>query len=117
VRSSECENERIVYEIKSRGIKNINELLEESNLNIKDFSDDNIFNLYKNRWTIEEFYKQLKHNFKFQIMKEYNDKSYLKNIYLQLTFLLLKNILIETYKSENNNKIKKQLLIRIKMNN
>lgn len=81
-----------------------------SNLNIKEFSDDNIFNLYKNRWTIEEFYKQLKHNFKFQIMKEYNDKSYLKNIYLQLTFLLLKNILIETYKSENNNKIKKTII-------
>lgn len=58
-------------------------------------------------------------------MKEYNDKSYLKNIYLQLTFLLLKNILIETYKSENNNKIKKtiinknkneQLDIKIKFN-
>ena len=81
-----------------------------SNLNIKEFSDDNIFNLYKNRWTIEEFYKQLKHNFKFQIMKEYNDKSYLKNIYLKLTFLLLKNILIETYKSENNNKIKKTII-------
>lgn len=32
------ENERIVYEIKSRGIKNINELMEESNLNIKDFN-------------------------------------------------------------------------------
>ena len=63
-----------------------------SNLNIKDYTDSNIFELYKNRWSIEEFYKQLKHNFKFQIMKEYDDKSYLKNIYLQLTFVLLKNI-------------------------
>lgn len=81
-----------------------------TNLNTKEHSNEDIFNLYKNRWSIEEFYKQLKHNFKFQIMKEYNDKSYLKNIYLQLTFLLLKNILIETYKSENNNKIKKTII-------
>ena len=79
-------------------------------MNTKEHNNDDIFNLYKNRWSIEEFYKQLKHNFKFQIMKEYNDKSYLKNIYLQLTFLLLKNILIETYKSENNNKIKKTFI-------
>ncbi len=32
------ENEKIIYEIKSRGIKNINELIEKSNLNIKDFN-------------------------------------------------------------------------------
>ena len=81
-----------------------------SNLNIKDYTDSNIFELYKNRWSIEEFYKQLKHNFKFQIMKEYDDKSYLKNIYLQLTFVLLKNILIELYKAENSFETKKKIL-------
>jgi hypothetical protein len=81
-----------------------------SNLNVKEYTNDKIFELYKNRWSIEEFYKQLKHNFKFQIMKEYNDESYLKNIYLQLTFILLKNIIIELYKAENSFKTKRTIL-------
>jgi len=80
-----------------------------TNLDIKNYRDDDIINLYKNRWSIEEFYKQLKHNFKFQTMKEHSDKSYSKNIYLQLTFIMLKNILIEAYKSENKTILKKKL--------
>jgi len=81
-----------------------------TNLDIKNYCDDDIINLYKNRWSIEEFYKQLKHNFKFQTMKEHSDKSYSKNIYLQLTFIMLKNILIEAYKSENKTILKKKII-------
>jgi IS4 transposase len=41
-------------------------------LDIKVHNDNDIINLYKNRWSIEEFYKQLKQNFKFQNLCEYN---------------------------------------------
>ena len=73
-----------------------------TNLDIKVHDDNDIINLYKNRWSIEEFYKQLKRNFKFQNLCEYNAESYNKNIYMELTIVLLKKILIEIFKIEND---------------
>lgn len=73
-----------------------------TNLDVKAHNDDSIINLYKNRWSIEEFYKQLKHNFKFQHMCEYNAESYNKNIYMELTFVILKKILMEIFKKQHD---------------
>jgi len=77
--------------------------------NLKNYDDDKILELYKSRWSIEEFYKQLKHNFKFQNFKEHKEESYNKNIYSSLTIALLKQILLKCY--ENNKKFKNKIIV------
>ena len=39
-----------------------------TNLNNRDYDDDEIKSIYKERWSVELFFKLLKYNFKF-----YND--------------------------------------------
>ena len=53
--------------------------------NLSNYDDDKILELYKSRWDIEEFYKQFKHNFKFQYLSEHKEENYKKNIYASLT--------------------------------
>ena len=66
-----------------------------TNLNKENFNDDKVFDLYKSRWDIEEFYKQLKHNFKFQNMQEHKKECYKKNIYAELTLMIIKQLLLK----------------------
>ena len=77
-----------------------------TNLN---YGNDKILEMYKSRWSIEEFYKQLKHDFKFQNLKEYKEEAYNKNIYTSLTITLLKQILLKCY--ENNKNFKNKTII------
>jgi hypothetical protein len=76
--------------------------------NITNKTEEQIYELYNSRWDIEEFIKQLKTNFKFQKMDEYNEDNYNKLIYCELIEMLLKNILIKLYeikhKFSNNQK-------------
>jgi hypothetical protein len=77
--------------------------------NLKSYDNGKILELYKSRWSIEEFYKQLKHNFKFQNLKEHKEESYNKNIYSSLTVTLLKQILLKCY--ENNKDFKNKTIV------
>ena len=43
-----------------------------SNLDLKNYSDDNIKNIYKQRWDVEVFFKILKNNFNFEHLSEHN---------------------------------------------
>ena len=62
--------------------------------------------LYKSRWDIEEFYKQLKHNFKFQNMQEHKTESCAKNINNSLTLTIIKELLLKCYETINEFKNK-----------
>ena len=56
-----------------------------TNLPIETHNDDKIKELYKQRWSVELFFKLLKYNFKFEHLKEHNvDKNYdkYKKLYL-----------------------------------
>lgn len=46
-----------------------------TNLNKDKFNDDKIKNLYLQRWDIEVFFKLLKSNFKFGLLREHNKKT------------------------------------------
>jgi hypothetical protein len=51
-----------------------NEYTLITNLKKDDFKDEEIKELYKNRWSVEIFFKLLKKNFKFEKLIEYNKK-------------------------------------------
>lgn len=74
--------------------------------NLKIYNNDTILQLYKSRWNIEEFYKQLKHNFKFQNFTEHKSENYKKNIYCSLIITLIKQILLKIYETDNDVKNK-----------
>ncbi len=93
---------------------NINEIKKDTivklltNLNCKTYDDNKILDLYASRWNIEEFFKQYKHNFKFQNLIEHKVDNYKKNIYASLTITIIKQILMNYYekiKSFNNKTI------------
>ena len=50
-------------------LKTTNEYTLISNLNINDYDDKTIKDMYHQRWNIEVFFKIIKHNFKFSDMK------------------------------------------------
>jgi len=80
-----------------------------TNLNVNDYKDEKIKDLYKQRWNIEIFFKLLKYNFKFEHLIEHNkneDYEQYKKLYLvNLTIIYLSKIIEKTY--FNNNNIKK----------
>lgn len=45
-----------------------------TNLDIKEYTDQQILNIYKSRCDIEVFFKYLKNNYKFQHMKTYGQR-------------------------------------------
>ena len=48
-----------------------------TNLSIETYDDNKVKELYKQRWSVELFFKLLKYNFKFEHLKEHNaDKNY-----------------------------------------
>lgn len=85
------------------------------------FNDDNIRNIYNSRWEIEEYFKLLKSNFKFSLLREHNknthityEKSYLIiKIFctLERIFELICNDHINYSNNKFNIKINKTLLI------
>lgn len=77
-----------------------------TNLNLNDYNDDKIKELYKQRWSIEIFFKLLKYNFKFEYLIEHNknkDYEQYKKLYLvNLTIIYLSKIIEKTYFYNNN---------------
>ena len=65
--------------------------------NIKNLKEQEIYDLYNKRCSIEENIKQLKANFKFQILNEHKEDNYQKIFYCELIEMLIKNCLIKLY--------------------
>jgi len=61
----------------------------------KEFTDDNIKNIYKNRWYIEIFFKHLKNNFNFEHVKEKKEIQYKKIIYCSLIVIYISKLIKE----------------------
>lgn len=88
--------------------------------NIKNIKEDKIYELYNKRWSIEENIKQLKSNFKFQVLNEHKEDNYQKIFYCELIEILVKTCLMKLYNIKKNNKNKvndcKDNNIKIKLN-
>jgi hypothetical protein len=80
-----------------------------TNINIDDYNDEKIKDLYKQRWDIEIFFKLLKYNFKFENLiehnKEQNTEQCQKLYLINLIIIMISKIIDKTYM--HNNKIKK----------
>ncbi len=74
--------------------------------NCTNLSDIDICNLYSKRWNIEEYFKQLKSNYKYQVITLQSEQKLIKHHYCILIMTLLKQIIIDTYKSQTNYKEK-----------
>jgi hypothetical protein len=77
--------------------------------NLFDYQYNIIKQLYFKRWSIEEFFKYVKHNFNFAYLNAKNDISIKKTIYAQLIITKIMNIIIYLY--EKNNKINRNYVI------
>ena len=78
-------NNDVVEPFKNANITMYYEYTLVTNLPIETHNDDKIKELYKQRWSVELFFKLLKYNFKFEHLKEHNgDKNYdkYKKLYL-----------------------------------
>jgi len=76
----------------------------------KDIDDINILNMYTSRWDIEEFFKQIKKNYKFQYFDEHFDDAYKKNIYSSLTLITIKQIMIDFYNKFHRNELTTKII-------
>ena len=77
-----------------------------TNLNINDYDDIMIKNIYKNRWSIEVFFKILKLNFKFTNMNYHNVNSktqYEKQYFIILIQYYITRIIENIYLKNLNN--------------
>ena len=85
-----------------------------TNLNSMDYNDDQIKNIYKERWSVELFFKLLKYNFKFEHLTEHNKKnssdSYLKLYLVNLTIIYLSKIIQKMYIYNNDFKEDKEII-------
>ena len=86
-----------------------------TNLNIDKYDDNIIKNIYKNRWSVEVFFKILKSNFKFSNLINHTDKTkiqYHKQNYVILTqyyiIRIIENILIKNINKLNEHKFNKK---------
>lgn len=76
-------------------LKTNNEYTLITNLNINDYSDEQIKEMYHQRWNIEVFFKIIKYNFKFSdlkitTLKQNNDNYSIHNIKILIIYLLAK---------------------------
>ena len=55
----------------------------------KEFTDENIIYIYKNRWCIEIFFKHLKNNFNFEHVKEKKEIQYKKIILIYCSLIVI----------------------------
>jgi|688.fasta_scaffold278005_1 hypothetical protein len=75
--------------------------------NIKNLKEDKVFEMYNKRWSVEENIKQLKSNFKFQVLNEHKEDNYQKIFYCELIEMLIKTCLIKLYNIKENKIINK----------
>jgi len=86
-----------------------------TNLNINDYDDEMIKDIYKNRWSVEVFFKILKLNFKFSNMNynNYNSKSQYEKQYLIILIQyyimrIIENIYLKNINDLNKHKFNKK---------
>ena len=88
-----------------------------TNLNVNDYNDEQIKNIYHQRWNIEVFFKILKHNFKFSDLritnaKQNSDHYSIHNIKILIIYLLSK-IMEKIHLHENEIKLEGVIKKRI----
>ena len=84
-----------------------------TNLSKIDYDDNEIKKIYKERWSVELFFKLLKYNFKFEHLTEHDKKhssdSYLKLYLVNLTMIYLSKIIEKMYVYNNDFKEDKEI--------
>jgi len=122
-------------------LKTKNEYTLITNLDINDYNDEKIKEIYHQRWNIEVFFKIIKHNFKFSdikitSLKQNNDNYSIHNIKILIIYLLgkimekvhlhvnkiklhgiIKKRIFKNKTIKNNNVIKKEKKITKKQQN
>ena len=98
-----CDNIKIVYDKDKKKVQKEKIEIVKLATNIKNLKEDKIYELYNKRWSVEENIKQLKANFKFQVLNEHKEDNYNKIFYCQLIEMLIKTCLIKLYNIKNNN--------------
>jgi hypothetical protein len=102
------------YKFKYANIKMLYEYTLITNIPEIDKNDDEIKKIYKQRWDIEIFFKLLKYNFKFEHLKEHNEKhndeQYRKLYLINLIVIYLYKIIDKTYFYNNDIKKNKQVI-------
>ena len=118
-----CNNIKTVYDKDKKQIKKEKQEIVKLATNIKNLKECKIFELYGKRWSVEESIKQLKENFKFQVLKEYKEDNYQKIFYCELIEMLLKCCLVKLYnikndktESKTDNKKKNNKIIKLNEN-
>ena len=110
------------FKFKSVILEYTNDYTLITNLNKNKFSDEEIKELYKKRWSIEIFFKLLKYNFKFEKIIEYNKEKndipykklylcnliivYLSDIFEKVANLNKDNNFLKVNKTNKSNVIK-----------
>jgi hypothetical protein len=79
-----------------------------------EFPAEKIKKMYHDRWTIEEFFKYIKSNMKFENMPEKNYEDVMKSVYSQLIVTRLVNLMIQLKGAHKNEKkaVNKSMLTR-----
>jgi hypothetical protein len=95
-----------------------------TNLDIKDYSDDKIKEIYNQRWNIEVFFKKIKYNFKFSDLRitniKQNDEMYsihnMKILIIHLLAKIMENVHFHINKIKLTDIIKKRNIKNKKRN-
>lgn len=102
-----CNNIKTVYDKDKKQVKKEKEEIVKLATNIKNLKEDKVYELYNKRWSVEENIKQLKSNFKFQVLNEHKEDKYQKVFYCELIEMLIKTCLIKLYNIKENKTEKK----------
>ena len=96
-----CKNIKTVYDKDKKQVQKETVEIVKLATNIKGLKEDKVYELYNKRWSVEENIKQLKTNFKFQILNEHKEDNYNKIFYCELIEMLIKTCLIKLYNIKN----------------
>jgi hypothetical protein len=110
----ECKNtyNKIVYKRSTKNkkdknttyaLKVINDCTLVTNLlDTKKYSNSTLLNLYRNRWSIEVYFKYIKSNFKFQYTTDKNSSNYRRTYVCEMILVYIINIIKCCYIKTNN---------------
>ena len=105
-------NNKETIKFKTADIKMKYEYTLVTNLQTEIYKDDKIKELYKERWSVEIFFKLVKYNFKFEHLSEHNklnnNEDYKKLYLVNLIIIYLAKIIEKTHFYNNN--IKKEVI-------
>lgn len=97
-----CKNIKTVFDKDKKQVQKEKIEIVKLATNIKNFKEDKIYELYNKRWSVEENIKQIKSNFKFQVLNEHKEDNYHKIFYCELIEMLIKTCLIKLYTMNQN---------------